>query len=94
VAPGGAGDRAAEIAGFDIEWQGEAEGTQGLDRMTGRTIVRINAAFYRSAEVDILLGDTSKARDQLGWSPRVGLDELAGMMMAADLERAARAKSK
>jgi GDPmannose 4,6-dehydratase len=87
-------ERAAEIVGFDIEWRGEAENTQGLDRKTGRTIVRVNPAFYRPAEVDILLGDASKARDQLGWVPHVGLDELAGMMMEADLERVARNKSK
>ena len=86
-------ERAAEIAGFDIEWQGEAENTQGLDRKTGRTIVRVNKDFYRPAEVDILLGDASKARERLGWSPRVGLDELAGMMMKADLDRVAGAKS-
>jgi GDPmannose 4,6-dehydratase len=82
-------ERAAEVAGFDIEWQGAAENTQGVDRKTGRTIVRVNPAFYRPAEVEILCGDASKARDQLGWLPRVGLDELAGMMMEADLERVA-----
>jgi GDPmannose 4,6-dehydratase len=82
-------ERAAAIAGFDIEWRGEAENTEGLDRKTGRTIVRVNPAFYRPAEVDILLGDASKARDQLGWMPRVDLEELAGMMMEADLQRVA-----
>jgi GDPmannose 4,6-dehydratase len=82
-------ERAAAIAGFGIEWRGEAENTEGLDRKTGRTIVRVNPAFYRPAEVDILLGDASKARDQLGWMPRVDLEELAGMMMEADLQRVA-----
>lgn len=87
-------ERAAEIAGFDIEWRGEAENTKGLDRKTGRMIVRVNKDFYRPAEVDILLGDASKARDHLGWIPRVGLEELAGMMMKADLDRVARNMSK
>jgi GDPmannose 4,6-dehydratase len=65
-------ERAAAIAGFGIEWRGEAENTEGLDRKTGRTIVRVNPAFY-----------------QLGWMPRVDLEELAGMMMEADLQRVA-----
>ena len=80
---------AAALAGFDLEWRGEAEETRGIDRKTGRAFVRVNPEFYRPAEVDILQGDASKARDQLGWTPSVDLAELAEMMMTADLERVA-----
>jgi GDPmannose 4,6-dehydratase len=82
-------ERAAALAGFDLEWQGEAKETRGIDRGTGRAIIRVNPEFYRPAEVDILQGDASKARDQLGWTPSVDLSELAEMMMTADLERVA-----
>lgn len=83
-------ESAAALAGFDIEWRGEAEQTQGVDRKTGREIVRVNPEFYRPAEVDILTGDSSKAREKLGWEPKVRLEELVEMMMTADLERVAK----
>jgi len=82
-------EMAAGHAGFDLAWEGEAETTRGIDRKTGRTVIRVNPAFYRPAEVDLLIGDPAKARDRLGWEPRTGLAELVAMMMEADLRRAA-----
>ena len=80
-------ERAAEAIGFKLEWEGEAEQTTGIDRNTGRVIVRVNPEFYRPAEVDFLLGDSSKARDRLGWKPTVAFDQLVEMMVRADMDR-------
>ena len=52
--------------------------------------VRISAEFFRPAEVDLLIGDPSKAREKLGWTPQVGFEELVAMMVDSDLERVAR----
>ena len=79
-------DCAAEIAGFDLEWSGEAEQAVGRDCATGKVIVEVDPKFYRPAEVELLVGDPSKARRQLGWEPEVKFDELVELMMRADLE--------
>lgn len=81
--------RAAEAAGFDIAWEGEREELRAIDRRTGRTVVRVNREFYRPAEVDHLVGDATKARNLLGWEPKVAFEELVQMMVEADLRRAA-----
>ncbi len=78
---------AAGPAGFDVVWEGEGEQLRAVDRKTSRTIVRINPQFYRPTEVDLLLGDATKARTQLGWKPKMTFDQLAAAMMEADLRR-------
>ena len=83
-------EKAAAHAGFDIEWRGEAEQTQGVDRKSGKIIVRVNPAFYRPAEVDVLIGDPAKAHQKLGWKREVSFDALVRMMAEADLRRAAK----
>ena len=83
-------EKAAVHAGFDIEWQGEAERTQGIDRKSGKTIVRVNPAYYRPAEVDVLIGDPAKANQKLGWKREVSFDALVQMMAEADLRRVAK----
>lgn len=80
---------AAKHCGFDVEWQGSGETLTGLDRKSGKTILRTNPTLYRPAEVDYLLGDCSKAAQKLGWKQKVGFEELAHMMMEADLQKAA-----
>lgn len=70
-----------------IDWQGEGEAEIGLCRETGRTIISVNPKFYRPAEVELLIGDSSKAKAQLGWEPKTTLEELCRMMVEADLER-------
>ncbi|MFX4220519.1 MAG: GDP-mannose 4,6-dehydratase [Thalassobaculum sp.] len=77
---------AGMAAGFDVEWSGEGVHTVGRDRRTGRDLVRVNPAFFRPAEVDVLLGDPSKARTVLGWRPEVDLAGLAEMMVRADMD--------
>ncbi len=86
-------ERAGAVAGFDICWQGQDRNATGVDRKSGRTIIRVNPMYYRPAEVNILLGNATKARKTLGWQAKTTLDQLAVMMMEADLERVARSAS-
>jgi GDPmannose 4,6-dehydratase len=74
-------------AGIELRWEGSGESERGLDASTGRELVRINPKFYRPAEVDLLIGDASKARDVLGWEAKTTLEELARMMVEKDIER-------
>jgi GDPmannose 4,6-dehydratase len=76
---------AAEQLGFDLEWSGAGVAERGVDRRTGKQIVRVNPAFYRPAEVDALVGSPQKAEDVLGWRRRVGFADLVSMMVDADL---------
>jgi GDPmannose 4,6-dehydratase len=78
---------AGKAVGFDLEWQGEAENEVGIDRASGRTLVRVNPKFYRPAEVDILIGNPEKAKKDLGWEPKTTLEELCQMMVEADIRR-------
>ncbi|MBV2149740.1 GDP-mannose 4,6-dehydratase [Sphingobium sp. AS12] len=73
--------------GISLEWSGREENEIGLDPKSGKTRVRINPAFYRPAEVDLLIGDPGKAERELGWKPTVQLEELARLMVEADVRR-------
>jgi GDPmannose 4,6-dehydratase len=81
-------ERAFARAGITLRWTGEGADEKGLDTESGKLRVAVDPRYFRPAEVDLLLGDASKARAQLGWSPRVGFQELVEMMVAADLEKA------
>jgi GDPmannose 4,6-dehydratase len=74
-------------AGFDIAWQGQDDKEVGVDSKSGKTIVRINPKFHRPAEVDLLIGDPAKARNELGWEPKTTLEQLCQMMVEADIRR-------
>jgi len=76
--------KAVDIA---IEWQGSGESETGSDARTGKVLVRISPKFYRPAEVELLIGDASKAKAELGWEPKTTLEELCQMMVDADLRR-------
>jgi len=78
---------AAKAAGYELEFKGQEENEIGVDVNTGKTLVRVNPRFYRPAEVDLLIGDASKAREKLGWAPKTTLEELAAMMVEADIRR-------
>jgi GDPmannose 4,6-dehydratase len=70
-----------------IVWQGEGIDEIGIDDNTGKTIVSINTEFYRPCEVELLIGDPQKAKDDLGWEATTSLEELCDMMIKADLTR-------
>lgn len=76
--------KAADIA---IEWKGSGEDEHAIDLNSGKVIVRVNPKFYRPAEVELLIGDPSKAKEKLGWEPKTSLEELCQMMVDADLRR-------
>lgn len=78
---------ACKAADIQIEWQGKGEAEKAIDTSTGKTIVAVNPRFYRPAEVELLIGDPSKAREKLGWEPKTTLEELCQMMVEADLHR-------
>ncbi|GIL40084.1 GDP-mannose 4,6-dehydratase [Roseiterribacter gracilis] len=80
-------ENAAKPLGFDIEWRGQDEKTEGLDKKSGKVIVRVNPQFYRPAEVDLLLGSPAKAEAKLGWKRKVDLPGLVAMMAEADARR-------
>lgn len=71
----------------EIDWSGSDESEIGRSRATGDVLVRVNPAFYRPAEVDLLIGDPAKAKADLGWTPTTTLEQLCAMMVEADLRR-------
>jgi GDPmannose 4,6-dehydratase len=75
-------------AGIPLEWQGKGIDEKGIDRNTGKTLVEIDPRYFRPAEVDVLIGDASKAREKLGWKPKTGLSSLITMMVTSDMELA------
>uniref|UniRef100_UPI003B517FE3 GDP-mannose 4,6-dehydratase n=1 Tax=Roseovarius indicus TaxID=540747 RepID=UPI003B517FE3 len=81
--------RAAEVLGMTITFEGEGVDEVGRDE-SGRVIVRVDPQYFRPAEVETLLGDASKARLQLGWTPETSFDELVREMVESDLEEAKR----
>ena len=76
--------------GGEIEWRGRGVEEKGYDRETGQCIVAVDPRYFRPAEVDTLLGDASKAREKLGWSPKIGFRELVREMVTEDLRAAER----
>ena len=72
--------------GREIEWSGTGADEHGIDRKTGRPIVKVDPRYFRPTEVDVLIGDSSKAREKLGWSPKTPFEVLVNEMVDADLE--------
>ena len=73
--------------GMEISWVGEGVDEIGVDKATGRTVVKVNKKFFRPAEVDILLGDPSKAEKVLGWKREISFSQLVERMVNNDMER-------
>jgi GDP-mannose 4,6-dehydratase len=71
--------------GISLKWQGEGVNEIGIDTKSGKTIVKINPRFFRPAEVDILLGDPSKAENMLGWRREISFAELVKRMVKNDM---------
>lgn len=80
---------AGQCLDMNIEFEGEGEDQVGIDTVTGNVIVGVNSDFYRPAEVDVLVGDFSKARRDLGWSPSTDIKTLAELMVKAEMKRIA-----
>ena len=82
-----------EELGYDIEFIGEGVNEKGIDRATGKTLIEVDPRYFRPAEVDLLLGDSSKARRELGWEPKYDLRALVKEMVESDLELAKKEKT-
>ncbi|TWI56487.1 GDPmannose 4,6-dehydratase [Pseudomonas duriflava] len=78
---------AFKAVNIELRFQGNDENEVAVDVETGKTVVRINPAFYRPAEVELLIGDASKAKAILGWEAKTTLEQLCQMMVEADLRR-------
>jgi len=74
----------AEI-GMKISWQGTNEHEIGIDKNTGRTVVKVNPKFYRPAEVEILLGSPEKAETKLGWKRKISFEQMVARMVQNDI---------
>ncbi len=83
-------ERAAAHVDISIEWQGTGVEEKGINRATGKPIVEVDARYFRPAEVETLLGDPTKAKEQLDWEPEVSFDELVKEMVTVDLALAER----
>jgi len=71
--------------GLHLEWQGSGVAEKGVDPKTGRVLVDIDQKYFRPTEVETLIGDASRAKKQLGWTPKTTLKELVYMMVESDL---------
>jgi GDPmannose 4,6-dehydratase len=78
--------------GIELEWSGTGVNEKAVDKATGKTVVAVDPAFFRPAEVELLLGDSTKARTKLGWKPAYDLKALAHEMVAEDLKLAKKEK--
>ena len=76
-----------QTLGMNLEWQGEGIEEKGIDLNTGKTIIRIDPEYFRPAEVDLLIGDYSKAKKEMGWEPKTTFRELIEIMTESDFKR-------
>lgn len=73
-------------ASIQLRWEGKGAEERGIDTLTGKTLVQIDPIYYRPAEVDLLVGDASKAEKAFGWKPKITVEQLCREMVAADLK--------
>ncbi|MBI1806086.1 MAG: GDP-mannose 4,6-dehydratase [Ignavibacteria bacterium] len=84
----------AEVAfnelGMALTWQGKGPEEKGVDKKTGKTLIVIDPSYYRPTEVDLLIGDPTKAKEKLGWVPKTKFEDLVRLMVRADYDRVAK----
>ncbi|WP_297527366.1 GDP-mannose 4,6-dehydratase [Thiohalobacter sp.] len=76
--------------GMEIDWQGEGVDEKGIDKASGKVVVEVDPRYFRPTEVETLLGDSTKAREKLGWTPEISLDDMVAEMVREDLKLAER----
>mgnify|MGYP006409063763 CR=1 FL=1 len=81
---------AAKELGVELKWEGSGIDEIGTDIATGKIIVRVDSRYFRPTEVETLLGDSTKAREELGWVPKISFKEMVSEMVASDLDDAKR----
>ena len=77
-------EKAFSLKGFTIQWKGEGLNEIGYDVNTNKDLIFVNDKYFRPTEVDLLLGDSSKARNKLGWKPESTFDQLVKEMVDKD----------
>ncbi|MEG1068803.1 MAG: GDP-mannose 4,6-dehydratase, partial [Ruthenibacterium sp.] len=80
-------DAAFHALDMQLEWHGSGKDEYAVNKATGKTVVKINPQFFRPAEVELLLGDPTKAETKLGWKREIDFNELVSRMAKADAER-------
>lgn len=80
-------EESCKLLGINLVWKGKRRDEKGIDRKTGKTIIEIDPIYFRPAEVDMLVGDYSKAKKMLGWSPQIRFKELVKLMVESDFKR-------
>jgi GDPmannose 4,6-dehydratase len=75
-------------AGVKLNWKGEGADEKGIDKQSGKILVEVDRQYFRPTEVDFLQGDATKAKEKLGWEPKVRFAELVKMMVESDLQEA------
>jgi GDPmannose 4,6-dehydratase len=81
---------AFRAAGMELNWKGAGIEEKGYDRTTGRCVVAVDPHYFRPTEVETLLGDSSKAREKLGWAPKITFEEMVAEMVREDIKLAQR----
>jgi len=79
-------EKAFKVAGISIGWKGEGLNEVGFDKKTSKELVRVDPRYFRPTEVEFLLGDSTKAREVLGWKPEITFDQLVEDMVKSDME--------
>ena len=80
-------DLAFKELDIKLEWTGKDDNERGLDKETGKVLVEVDPRYYRPTEVELLMGDYSKAKRELGWQPKVKFEKLVKIMVKADWEK-------
>ena len=71
----------------DIIWEGDGVNEKGIDKSTGKVLAEVDPMYFRPTEVDLLIGDSSKAKEKLGWEPKIKFEDLVTEMVESDLKR-------
>lgn len=79
-------EESCKVLDMDIEWKGKGVDEKGIDKKTGKTIIEIDPMYFRPTEVELLLGDATKAKKKLGWEPKTKFKDLVKIMVESDLE--------
>ncbi len=79
-------EKAFEYADINIAWEGKGKDEKGVDKNSGAVVVEIDPKYFRPAEVDLLVGDSTKAKANLGWEPKVKFNELVEIMVESDIK--------
>lgn len=80
-------EEAFRVAGYEIEWTGSGLEEKGIDKKTGKIVIDVDSKYFRPTEVDILIGDSTKARKKLAWLPKTDFKKLVKIMVEQDLSQ-------